>query len=300
MSGVTVVIPSRNERFLNQTITDVLAKATGEIEVFATLDGYWHREREDGTGEPLIEDPRVRYIHRGQPRGMRAGINAGVALAKGDFILKTDGHCLFEEGFDEVLAAECDEDWVVTPRRKRLDAENWCLQDVGKPDIDYSFLSYPDDPNDFGGKGLNGKVWDQRNRDPRLKTVLIDDLMSAQGSAWFMPRDYFYRLELMDDANYGTFWNEAQEIFLKAWLSGGRCIVNKKTWYAHLHKGRKYGRGYSLSNHWLNVGAAYTRKWITGEAWAKAHLPLSWLIEKFWPVPTWPEDRDLWTIVPEG
>jgi len=106
-----------------------------------------------------------------------------------------------------------------------------------------------------------------------------------------MLRDYFYELELMDEASYGTFWNEFQEIGLKCWLSGGRVIRNKRTWYAHLHKGKKYGRGYHLGKSTLVQGATYTRKWMTpGLAWDKQTLPLSWLIERFWPVPSWTQE----------
>lgn len=297
---VSVLIPSRNERFLHPTIIDVLEKAVEPIEVIAVLDGYWTPEI-DGQRVPpddyIVADPRVRYLHRGQSHGMRAGINAAAALARGDFLLKADGHCMFSEGFDRELAEGMGgDDWVAVPRRKRLDAENWCLTEENKPDIDYMFLSFPDDPNDFGGKGLNGKVWEERNRDPDLKKVEIDDLMSAQGSAWFMPRPYFEWLELMDEASYGPFWNEAQEIMQKVWLSGGRCVVNKRCWYAHLHKGRKYGRGYRLQESWLRWGAEFTWKWIANEAWAKQTLPFSSIIEKFWPVPTWPDDwrEQLW------
>ena len=31
-------------------------------------------------------------------------------------------------------------------------------------------------------------------------------------------------------------------------------------------------------------------KWLTNSAWHKQTLPLSWLIDKFWPVPGWPEN----------
>ena len=78
---------------------------------------------------------------------MRNAINSAAAIAKGKYLLKTDAHCMFGEGFDEILKAECDDDWVVIPRRKRLDAENWAIQDVGKPDVDYEYLSF-----------LNGKT----------------------------------------------------------------------------------------------------------------------------------------------
>lgn len=290
---VTVIIPSRSEQFLNPTIRDLLAKAAGHIEVIACLDGYWQRD-----GDAIIDHPQVRYIHRGTPRGMRAGINAAAALAQGDYLLKTDAHCSFSEGWDDILTQDCDDDWVVVPRRDRLDAENWCLQDTGKPPIDYMYLSYPDDPADWGGPGLNGKPWEERNRDEALRAVEVDDLMSAQGSAWFMHRPYFDHLELMDEANYGSFWSEFQEIGMAAWLGGGRVIVNKRVRQLHLHKGKTYGRGYSLSKETLNQGSRYAKRWMMNDAWnpKKQTRPFSWLIEKFWPVPSWPDTwrEQLW------
>jgi len=293
---VTVVVPSRNERFLGKTCQDALEKAAGDVEVIAICDGGWLHEED-------FVVPGVTYLHRGSPQGMRAGINAGAALARGEFLMKVDGHCMFSEGYDVELAESCGAQNVVVPRRKRLDPINWCVKEVHKPDIDYMFLSFPDDPNDWGGKGLNGKVWEERNRDTALKAVEIDDLMSAQGSGWFMHRSYFDELELMDEGSYGTFWNEFQEIGLKCWLSGGRVIVNKRAWYAHLHKGKEFGRGYRLLESSLTTGARYTIKWMTepvGGAWHKATVPLFDLIERFWPVPTWPAlpdgspDRERW------
>jgi hypothetical protein len=160
---------------------------------------------------------------------------------------------------------------------------------VGKPDIDYEHLSFPDNPSDFGGKGLNGRIWTERAIN-RAKWK-IDDNMSFQGSCWFMPKEYFYFLELMDEENYGTFWNEAQEIGLKAWLSGGRVVTNKRTWYAHLHKGKDMGRGYHLDKRQLDKGAAHTRGWITNfPHWHKQKYPLSWIIKRFSPLPGWPAD----------
>ena len=274
---VSIVIPSRNEKFLQNTIDDLLKNAEGEIEIIVILDGYMPE---------LKKDDRVRFIHRGTPMGMRNGINAAVAISRGEYILKIDAHCMVDKGFDVKLAADCEDNWVVVPRRKRLDADNWCIQDVGKPDVDYEYLSFPDNPADFGGPGLNGKIWTERAKE--RKDILIDDNMSFQGSCWFMKKSYFYELELMDEENYGAFWNEAQEIGLKAWLSGGRVVTNKKTWYAHLHKGKKHGRGYRMDGSWLTKGATFTKNWLTfGKAWHKQTLPIEWLIEKFKPVPTW-------------
>lgn len=279
--AVSVVIPSRNEKFLQKTIDDLLLKAKGNIEIIAVLDGYWI--------DNPIGDPKVIYLHRGQPEGMRSAINSGVAIAKGEYILKTDAHCLFGEGFDEILKADYKDNWVVVPRRYALDVEKWEIEkrQDNKYPVDYMYLS----------RDLHGEPWPERRDDPKHKDLMIDDLMSAQGSCWFMKKSYFEELELEDEEVYGKFWNEFQEIGLKCWLSGGEVKVNKKTWYAHLHKTK--GRGYSLENSEQEKALEAIKKWVNEDGtqvWHKQKYSFKWLLEKFWPVPGWPEDRSKWTL----
>lgn len=288
MPKLSAIIPSRDERFLLPTIHDLFRNAQGEFEVIAVLDSdKWP----EGWKEITDQYPNLHTIHNGRSLGMRASINRGVAsaISRGaKFILKSDGHCSFSEGFDEVLKADIDDDWVVVPRRGRLDPENWVATETHKPDIDYHYLSFPDNPSDWGGKGLNGKPWAERAVE--RKDILLDEEMSSQGSCWFMLADYFCELQLMDEGSYGSFWNEFQEIGLKCWLSGGKVMVNKKAKYLHLHKGTKYGRGYKLAESQLQQGASFTKNWIWNDAWKFQTLPFSWLIEHFWPVPTWPDN----------
>lgn len=280
MTDVSIVIPARNEQFLTPTIKDLVRNARTNAEIIVMLEGYWPDE--------IVDEPNVVYVHSTVPKGMRGAINAGAALAQGKYLMKCDAHCAFDEGFDEKLVADLSEDWVAVPRRYSLNPEEWRPRD--KRRIDYMFLCYPNDPNDFGGPSLKGKVWGDLNYNDSLDEQEIVDLMSAQGSCWFMHKDYFNWLELLDEANYGHFSNEFQEIGLKVWLSGGRVIRNKKTWYAHLHKGRKYGRGWPLGRSVLNKGASYTNQWMTGKHWHKQDRDIRWMVNKFWPVPTWPEE----------
>ena len=100
-----------------------------------------------------------------------------------------------------------------------------------------------------------------------------------------MNKDLYNELELLDEQTYGIFWNEFQEIGLKCWLSGGEVKVNKKTWYAHWHKTE--GRGYSLPKEEQTKAQEAVAQWLTGQGWHKQIHPVSWLIEKFAPVPTW-------------
>jgi len=225
MTGkVSVIIPSRNEQFLPRTVADILAKAAGEIEVIAVLDGYWPT---DGDNHLLLpDDKRLHIIHRGEPRGMRAAINAAAGIATGDFLMKTDAHCMFAEGFDEALKADCEDNWIVVPRRYSLDAELW--ERRPKEPIDYHYLDCPmTNPEYFQ---FHGVVWNQRGRERRDNPEYdIDDTMSWQGSMWFMSRKHWDRLGGMSEEGYGTFSQEPQEIGLKTQLGGGRLVVNKKT-----------------------------------------------------------------------
>jgi hypothetical protein len=80
------------------------------------------------------------------------------------------------------------------------------------------------------------------------KCIEVDDLMTMQGSCWYIKKDYFNKLfpNGMDDENYGPFNHEAQELSNTVWLSGGRVVVDKAVHYAHYHKGKK-GKGYGFS-----------------------------------------------------
>lgn len=278
---LSVVIPTRNEVFLNKTILDVLEKAESEIEVIPILEGYWP--------DDLVNDPRVNYLHHSQAKGMRTAINNGVAMARGKYIMKLDGHCMLDQGFDVKLLEHIEPNWIVIPRRKRLDAENWKIQDVGKPDVDYEYIEHPN------YKGIKGQVWTQRileRQDPKYD---IDENMTFQGSCWVMHRTHYTDfLGGMNPYGYGQFVREAQEIGLKTWLGGGRVMINKKTWYAHLHKGKKYGRGYFMNAKENDKGNKYCDDFWMNNKWEGRTHDLEFLIERFWPVPTWPNDRSQW------
>jgi glycosyltransferase involved in cell wall biosynthesis len=280
MAKVSVVIPTRNEMFLSKTVDDLFAKATGDLEVVVSLDGYL-------PDPPLKERPNLVINHIPESKGMRHAINSGVEIATGKYIFKLDGHCMLGEGFDEILQADCEDDWVVVPRRVSLEPENWTIQDNGKAPVDYHYLSFPP-LNKSGLFTMHGEVW--RDRAKERLNIPIDDEMSSQGSGWFMMKSYFDRFGGMPEEGYGKFAQEFQQIGCRAWLSGGRVIVNKKTWYAHLHKGKTYGRGYYLSKREMVAGQLWAAKYWIGDHWKERKYDFEWMIDKFWPVPGWPAD----------
>jgi glycosyltransferase involved in cell wall biosynthesis len=267
---LSVIIPARNEQFLGKTVEDILNKATGDIEIFTVLEGYW---------TPLVDDKRVHIIHFGEPHGMRAAINAAVRICNGDYIMKTDAHCMFAQGFDEQLIKDSEDNWLSIPQKYSLDAENWTKF---KEPVQYYYLTSPEEVSIYG-KGLHGRIWDSKHQE--RKDYQIDDLMSFQGSCWFMPKKLYEDIDYMDETNT-TPYQEAQELGNKVWLSGGRVIINKNTWYAHLHKGKKYGRGYNLPNDSKRKYEDESMDFWLNNKWSKQVRNFDWLIEKFNP-PGW-------------
>lgn len=288
--GVSVIIPSRSPEYLQRTVDDVLNKAKGEVEVIVVFDGIWP--------DPMLKpDDRVRIIHQGtihNSPGMRAAINAGMSMAELDYVMKLDEHCLMAEGWDEALKADCQDDWVMVPRRYRLDAEKWDLttntEGDRRPPVDYMYIAYPYERPYDRRCGLYGGGIDQERYRAR-KRLEIDETMSMQGSCYFMKKKLWFDLiHPMDDVNYGPFNHEAQEIHFKVQLSGGKLMVNKKTYYAHLHKGKK-GKGYGFSNEQYKKHETAKEKarrycmdyWLNTKDYK---YDFAWLIDRFNP-PGW-------------
>jgi len=252
------------ERFLQNTIDEVLNKAKGDVEVIAVLDGYWPN--------PAIKDEkRVTLVHFVKPIGQRQAVNRMVDIAKGDFIMKLDAHCSLGEGYDIILTESCEDDWVVVPRRYDLDTGTYCRR--GYSLCDYMFLTTFDaEGGPLRAKSIKGRTVD--NNAP-----MIDDTMACQGSCFLMKRKRFYEIDGLDEAHGSLGWLGC-EISCKSWLSGGKLKVNKNTWYAHWQKGRK-GHRFPLKREELNKARDYAVDFWTNNKWSKQVHELKWLFEKF-------------------
>lgn len=285
MIDLTVVIPNRNSPFCSKTIQDALDNAGCSVEVIVNVDEKWP--------DPLIEDERVHYIHPPSPIGLREGVNNCVRLAKGKYILKSDDHNAFGKDFGKILIENHKENnWVQIPRRYALDAENWKREERNddKYPVDYMYIDFP-----LKGKshddGMHGVPWKERRKVWKDYIHDIDETPSMQGSCYFMTKDYFVNgLKFLQTEGYGQFAQESQEIGFKTWLSGGALMVNKKTWYAHLHKGNRYGRFYKFPGGTIEASNWSAEHWLNNREPNMIH-DFAWFIdEKFPNMPTWPSD----------
>jgi glycosyltransferase involved in cell wall biosynthesis len=290
MAHLSIIIPSFKEPFINKTIDSILANAVTDIEIIPIFDGYT-------PVEPISTDPRVKPIELAHV-GMRGAINAGIKASTGKYLMKTDAHCAFAPGFDKILTDNCAEDWLVVPRRYSLNENLWDKEENGRVK-DYHYITFP--KQTMWGYGIFPIEWRKRG----LELPEIDDIMTFQGSFWLVNREYFVQhIGLLDAEHYSPFGGEQLEIGLKYWLDGGQCKVIKSTWYAHLRKTKHHYNTHMFSTLHKRDGPVQegheylARHWMGNEEPNMIH-EFSWLVEKFWPVPSWPEERNLW-IYPNG
>lgn len=290
MSELTsILIPSRNEKWLKNTLDNIYENATGDFEVLVGLNG--------ATEYPLKNNyPNLTMIYESKDIGLKPMINMLAHLANGKYIYKSDAHCAFGKGFDEILQADMEDDWIVTPRFKII-KKDWSIQmrDGQEEFYDYFYLCCPfTDP-----KGLRFKAgghWAERTRD-RLSDEFysrgladltpwpthIDQTPQIHGSGWFVNREYY--LEKLKFPEIDPFGHAQEPIWLalKNWLIGGQVMVNKNTWYAHLHQNsneRGYAEDRSHTERTYNETASY---WLKNPGFEK-------FVEKFMPMPGWPQN----------
>lgn len=257
MAKLSIIIPSYKDKDLQRTIDDLNNKAIGDVQIIAVLDGY----NEEVKGAETLQTPRV---------GMREVINRGVEISSGDYIMKCDAHCIFDEGFDVKLLEDIEDDWVVIPRRFFLDTDKWEIMTDENP-VDYERLVI-DKPDKIGGV-----KW--RTRARQRKDILIDETPVFQGSCWIMSRKHWNRIGGLPEEGYGSFTQEPIQIALKTWLGGGKVMVNKKTWYAHKH--RKFGRNTHINSKEVRRGNKYSQDYWLNNRWRDRKYDLDWLMKKF-------------------
>ena len=225
---LSCVIPAYKDKFVIPTINSLLSNSVlgDEMEVVVVIDAF------DPDFE-LIVDPRVVYVHLGSNRGMRGAINAGVRVARGEFLLRSDQHCMFGEGYDKIMVDACKPNWIMTAIRYFLDPVKWEVMNIDPVVCEKLVIQ--------GGKKFSGQKWP--SRDKKYKDRDLVESMAMQGSMWVMPHKWWDDvIKELQTEGYGQMYQDSHEMIFKTWKAGGRMIVNKNTWFAHKHRSFVQGR----------------------------------------------------------
>lgn len=304
MNRVSVIIPSYNCPYVAITVDRLFERAAGDVEVVVVLDNYI-------PNPPIRQRPNLIIIHNKEHLGMRASINMGVRYATSNHIMKCDDHCVFGIGYDEILVRDSEPHQIAIPQRYSLDIDTW---DRRKRPTAYEYAAYPYRYLDsqrygiglyatkwLGEKGdnpINNGVSEFYRREIEREHILIDEIMIFHGSCWFMPKVHFTAIGGLEEKLFTTLYQEPQELAFKTWLTGGRVVVNKNTWYAHMHKAKEpkdgkaipNARGYKLDTTAMRKTERFGTWYWMNDKCPVTRIPMAKLIEYFWPIPSWPEN----------
>jgi len=307
---LSVIIPGRNEMFLKQTIENVLENIEADTEIIAICDGSW-------PDPPVNDHPRVTIVHHTVPIGQRAATNEGARISQAEYIMKLDAHCAVGKGFDRILIEDCQPDWTMIPAMWSLNAFEWkcnacgnqtgqgfepkqckkCEESQGfemviawKPREKKVTYSWRFD-ND-----MRFQYWRKHCRRPEVEAQGdLLETMSNIGACFLMPRERFWELGGMDE-KHGSWGQYGTELACKSWLSGGKLITSKKTWFAHMFRTGNFkgpnGEStwpYPLDSRQVEHARQYSKDLWLNDKWEGANYPLSWLVDKFKPVQDWHE-----------
>lgn len=321
MPDLSVIIPARNEMFLAPTVADVLAHAEMDTEVIVVLDGAW-------PDPPLEDHPKLRVTHSASVIGQRAATNLAVAMSRASYVMKLDAHCSVDQGFDRKLIEadrEIDRpDVTQIPAMYNLHVFNWRCEACGRETYQGPT---PTQCASCQGPGPFARVvlWERRKRHAQMngqpahggyvRTEFwrfdhdlhfqywsgygtraeaqgdLVDVMSSIGACFFMRRRRFKALAGLDE-RHGSWGQYGTEIACQSWLSGGRQIVNKRTWFAHLFRtqGADFSFPYPHRQQQVEAARTYSQTLWFKNRWRKQIRPLAWLIDRFAPVPGWHDD----------
>ena len=280
--------------FLVRTIEDILANIEADTEIIVILDG----EKENS----IPHHPRVNVIYLPQAIGQRAATNMAARMSRAKYLMKLDAHCSMGKGFDRILIEDMEDNCVMVPIMYNLHAFNWVCPNghtryqgpsgpckkCGEPtkrDVVWITKKNPTSTSYMFNRDLEFQYFKEYRE--KQKGDLVET-MSLQGSCWMVTREKYWELNICDES-WGSWGGQGAEVALKMWLSGGKVVCNKRTYYAHLFRtqGGDFGFPYPNPGKEQLKAKDMLRKTFLNNNWDKQTRNIEWLVEKFKPVPDW-------------
>lgn len=308
--------------FLAKTIQDIIQNSEANTEVIALLDGQW-------ADPPIEQHTMVNVIYVPESIGQRAGTNLACRIAEGKYIMKVDAHCSFDKGFDRKMLEGFEkfgDDVTMVPTMRNLWAFDWKCHKCGlkiyqgpTPTTCTGCADKFHIPLKETGKHWKRKMMWIGKTNPQSNSYCFDsephfqyfneytkrdeykkmleetggytESMSLQGSCFMLLKERYWDLNVCDEY-FGSWGSQGIEVACKSWLSGGRVIVNHNTWYAHMFRtqGGDFSFPYPQRGSKVEEAKKKAKDMFFNSNFEKQVLPLSWLLEKFWPVKGWTEE----------
>lgn len=297
---LSILIPSRNEDWLARTVQDLLDHSKSDFEILIGLDGA-------PSVSSIPKHDRVTVLYFPESIGQRAMTNRLCRLSKAKYVAKTDAHTAFEDGWDLKMIAEMKDNWTMVPAMRNLHVFNWvCAKGHTRYQGPSGLCPTCGSPED------KDVVWIPKHN-PLSTTYCFDSephfqyfnefksrpewkeevsvTMSLQGSFFMLTREKYWELDICSEG-FGSWGSQGIEVAVKTWLSGGEVRCNKKTWYAHMFRtqGGDFSFPYEMRQSNVNKAKKHARNLFYDGNWKQQKKPLSWLVEKFWPVRGWTDD----------
>lgn len=313
---LSILIPARNEIYLARTVENILENIRGNTEILIGLDGAW-------ADPPIVDDPRVTILYHNESAGQRGITNDLCRLSKAKYVMKIDAHCKVDEGFDVKMieAMKGHDDWTMIPALYNLHAFNWRCRKCGNEWYQSPTPKMCYEPGESRKPNKNCDnttdfekvmVW-KRRKSRRSEAYMFDhtmhfqyhreqmkrssgdivETMSAQGSCFMLTRKKYWELNICDE-EHGSWGQQGTEVACKTWLSGGKLVTNRNTWYAHLFRtqGGDFGFPFPLPDRQVTHARNYSQDLWLNNKWEGQVRPLSWLIEKFAPLKYWHDPKN--------
>lgn len=205
---ISVIIPARQEPYINKTIKSLYDNAIEEIEVIVVLEG-----------EAAEIDERAKVIFHPNPLGRRVGMNEAAKMAKGEYLFHIDAHCSMSEAWDIRLKDSCKEKTLVVSIIQSMDEKTW----KGKPKHYYTFVSLD--------RNLKEHWWGKYKQIPYCDTV--EETMAFTGCGWLIRKDFYEELGGCDES-LGQLCHLGPEWALKVWCNDGRMLLRKDVICGHV------------------------------------------------------------------